>query len=240
MTSPSKTTDSRLFPPSSQSLKSLVYLLAITSVMFMALFSRDDTLGRDTQAIVDYLSAYTQIPNSVTSVILVTRLFDTVGEVSVFTIAGLGVKILLHEEDSEERFVGVNDLAVRLLLDIAALLSFFLAIDLALKGHLTPGGGFASGVAGATAITLLMITGRLQKVEDFYFKANAPAIEKFAVACFILLALATLSSFLYPASIFTSLSPVFYIPALNIIAALKVTFGAWSILRLFVIKRGVL
>ena len=47
--------------------------------MFMALFSRDDTLGRDTQAIVDYLSAYTQIPNSVTSVILVTRLFDTVG-----------------------------------------------------------------------------------------------------------------------------------------------------------------
>ena len=158
MTSPSKTTDSRLFPPSSQSLKSLVYLLAITSVMFMALFSRDDTLGRDTQAIVDYLSAYTQIPNSVTSVILVTRLFDTVGEVSVFTIAGLGVKILLHEEDSEERFVGVNDQAVRLLLDIAALLSFFLAIDLALKGHLTPGGGFASGVAGATSITLLMLS----------------------------------------------------------------------------------
>ena len=85
MTSPSKTTDSRLFPAPSQSLKSFVYLLAITSVMFMVLFSRDDTLGRDTQAIVDYLSAYTLIPNSVTSVILVTRLFDTVGEVSVFT-----------------------------------------------------------------------------------------------------------------------------------------------------------
>ncbi|GIR24660.1 MAG: hypothetical protein CM15mP39_04710 [Synechococcus sp.] len=39
MTPPSKTTDSSLFPSSSQSLKSLVYLLAITSVMFMVLFS---------------------------------------------------------------------------------------------------------------------------------------------------------------------------------------------------------
>ena len=240
MTQTTKTHSSRFFGISSQSLKSLVYLLAITVVMLIALLARDDSFARDTEAIVAYLSSYTQIPNSVTSVILVTRLFDTVGEVSVFTVAGLGVKILLHQENSEERFVGINDEAVRLLLDFAALLSFFLAVDLALKGHLTPGGGFASGVAGATAITLLMITGRLQKVENFYFKANAPAIEKFAVACFILFSLATLSSFLYPSSIFSELSPVFYIPILNVIAALKVTFGAWSILRLFVIKRGVL
>lgn len=240
MTQATKTRSSRVFGISSQSLKSLVYLLAITVVMLIALLARDDSFARDTEAIVAYLSSYTQIPNSVTSVILVTRLFDTVGEVSVFTVAGLGVKILLHQENSEERFVGINDEAVRLLLDFAALLSFFLAVDLALKGHLTPGGGFASGVAGATAITLLMITGRLQKVENFYFKANAPAIEKFAVACFILFSLATLSSFLYPSSIFSELSPVFYIPILNVIAALKVTFGAWSILRLFVIKRGVL
>lgn len=240
MTQTSKTRSSRFFGISSQSLKSLVYLLAITVVMLIALLSRDDSLARDTESIVSYLSNYTQIPNSVTSVILVTRLFDTVGEVSVFTIAGLGVKILLYQENSEERFVGINDEAVRLLLDLAALLSFFLAIDLALKGHLTPGGGFASGVAGATAITLLMITGRLQKVENFYFKANAPAMEKFAVACFILFSLATLSSFLYPSSIFSELPPAFYIPILNVIAALKVTLGAWSILRLFVIKRGVL
>ncbi len=240
MTQTTQTRSTRVLGISSQSLKSLVYLLAITVVMLIALLARDDSFARDTEAIVAYLSSYTQIPNSVTSVILVTRLFDTVGEVSVFTVAGLGVKILLHQENSEERFVGINDEAVRLLLDFAALLSFFLAVDLALKGHLTPGGGFASGVAGATAITLLMITGRLQKVENFYFKANAPAIEKFAVACFILFSLATLSSFLYPSSIFSELSPVFYIPILNVIAALKVTFGAWSILRLFVIKRGVL
>ena len=222
------------------SFKSFVYLAAIAAVMLMILFTRDDSLARDTETIVSNLSSYTKIPNTVTSVILGTRLFDTIGEVIVFTIAGLGVKILLHEENVEERFVGINDQAVCLLLDFAALLSCFLAIDLALKGHLTPGGGFASGVAGATSITLLMVTGRLQKVENFYFKANAPAFEKFAVACFIIVALATFCSFLYPSSIFSSLPPTIYIPALNIIAALKVTIGSWSILRLFVIKRGVL
>ena len=222
------------------SFKLFIYLAAIASVMLMILFTRDDSLARDTESIVSYLSTYTRIPNSVTSVILVTRLFDTIGEVIVFTIAGLGVKILLDEESSEERFIGINDQAVCLLLDFAALLSCFLAIDLALKGHLTPGGGFASGVAGATSITLLMVTGRLQRVENFYFKTNAPALEKFAVAGFIIFALATFSSFLYPTSFLGSISPRIYIPALNIIAALKVTIGSWSILRLFVIKRGVL
>ena len=85
-----------------------------------------------------------------------------------------------------------------------------------------------------------MITGRIQKVEAFYFGSNAPALEKFAVIIFILVSLATFSSFLIPYSIFASVPPTIYIPALNIIAAIKVTIGSWSILRLFIVKRGVL
>ena len=219
--------------------KSALYLVAITAVMLLILFTRDDSVARDTEVIVSYLSDYTKIPNTVTSVILVTRLFDTIGEVTVFTIAGLGVKILLHDEDSVEKFSGVNDQAIRLLLDFAALLSCFLAIDLAVKGHLTPGGGFASGVAGATSITLLMITGRLRQLETFYVATNAPALEKLAVVAFIGVALSTFASFLHPTSVFADIPPTIYIPALNIIAALKVTIGSWSILRLFIIKRGV-
>ena len=81
--------------------KSAIYLVAITAVMVLILFTRDDSVARDTEAIVAYLSDYTKIPNTVTSVILVTRLFDTIGEVTVFTIAGLGVKILLHDRPLE-------------------------------------------------------------------------------------------------------------------------------------------
>ena len=43
-----------------------------------------------------------------------------------------------------------------------------------------------------------------------------------------------------PYSVFASVPPTIYIPALNIIAAIKVTIGSWSILRLFIVKRGVL
>ena len=225
---------------SSQTVKSAIYLLAISAVMLMILFTQDESLTRNSGQIVAYLSDFTSIPNVVTSVILGTRLFDTIGEVTVFTVAGLGVKILLHEENREERFIAIDDRVIRILLEFAALLSGFLAVDLAVKGHLTPGGGFASGVAGATAITLLMISGRLQQVEQFYFGANAAAVEKAAVIIFMLLALASFAALLHPLSIFSSIPSTIYIPALNIVAALKVTIGSWSILRLFVLKRGVL
>lgn len=225
---------------SSQTVKSAIYLLAISAVMLMILFTQDESLTRNSGQIVDYLADFTSIPNVVTSVILGTRLFDTIGEVTVFTVAGLGVKILLHEENREERFIAIDDRVIRILLEFAALLSGFLAVDLAVKGHLTPGGGFASGVAGATAITLLMISGRLQQVEQFYFGANAAAVEKAAVIIFMLLALASFAALLHPLSIFSSIPSAIYIPALNIVAALKVTIGSWSILRLFVLKRGVL
>jgi len=225
---------------SSQTVKSAIYLLAISAVMLMILFTQDESLTRNSGQIVAYLSDFTSIPNVVTSVILGTRLFDTIGEVTVFTVAGLGVKILLHQENREERFIAIDDRVIRILLEFAALLSGFLAVDLAVKGHLTPGGGFASGVAGATAITLLMISGRLQQVEQFYFGANAAAVEKAAVIIFMLLALASFAALLHPLSIFSSIPSTIYIPALNIVAALKVTIGSWSILRLFVLKRGVL
>ena len=220
--------------------KLALYLFAITIVMLMVLFTRSDSIARDTNQIVNQLSEYTKIPNVVTSVILGTRLFDTIGEVTVFTIAGLGVKILLGNEQTETEQFGIEDQSIRVLLNFAALLSFILAIDLAVKGHLTPGGGFASGVAGATAVTILMITGELQRIERLYFRANAAAMEKFAVVCFIIVAFTTFTSFANPDSLAASISPRIYIPLLNIVAAFKVTIGSWSILRLYILKRGVI
>ena len=224
---------------SSKELKSILYLVAISTVMVMLLFS-SPVPERDTEVIVQYLSEYTNIPNTVTSVILGTRLFDTIGEVTVFTIAGLGVKILLHDEEEESELIAVREPTLVILLDLAAIFTAFLAIDLALKGHLTPGGGFASGVSGATSITLLMVTGRLKQVEEFYFKSNAAALEKFAVICFVFTALATFMGFVDPQSVFATIPPEIYLPALNIVAALKVTIGSWSILRFFILTRGLM
>ena len=217
-----------------KNLKSLFYLACISVVMLTLLVTKSGENIRDTELIVSKLAELTKIPNTVTSVILGTRLFDTIGEVTVFTLAGLGVKILLHDEKSEK------ELTVISLLDFSALLCAFLAIELAIRGHLTPGGGFASGVSGATSITLLMITGRLQNLEKFYFKYNAIAIEKFAVVVFIIVSILSFFSIINPSIFGLKISQELLIPALNIICALKVTFGTWSIIRLFILKRGLL
>ena len=221
-------------------LKSIFYLSSISAVMITILFTKSDFNIRNSELIVAELAQITQIPNTVTSVILGTRLFDTIGEVTVFTLAGLGVKILLHDEESEKKLLGIKDTTIIQLLDLSALLCAFLAIELAIRGHLTPGGGFASGVSGATAITLLMITGRLQKLENYYFKYNAIAIEKFAVVVFIIVSLFSFISILDPSIISIRVPQKLLIPVLNIICALKVTFGTWSIIRLFILKRGLL
>lgn len=221
-------------------LKSFLYLISIAIVMITLLFTKSVTNIRDTELIVTNLAKITDIPNTVTSVILGTRLFDTIGEVTVFTLAGLGVKILLHDEESEKQFYGITDSTVIQLLDLSALLCAFLAIELAIRGHLTPGGGFASGVSGATAITLLMITGRIQSLENFYFKYNSIAIEKFAVVIFIIVSILSFYSILNPPILGVKIPQDILIPALNIICALKVTFGTWSIIRLFILKRGLL
>ena len=221
-------------------LKSIFYLSSISAVMITILFTKSDFNIRNSELIVEELAQITQIPNTVTSVILGTRLFDTIGEVTVFTLAGLGVKILLHDEESEKKLLGIKDTTIIQLLDLSALLCAFLAIELAIRGHLTPGGGFASGVSGATAITLLMITGRLQKLENYYFKYNAIAIEKFAVVVFIIVSLFSFISILDPSIISIRVPQKLLIPVLNIICAFKVTFGTWSIIRLFILKRGLL
>ncbi len=221
-------------------LKSIFYLSSISAVMITILFTKSDFNIRNSELIVAELAQITEIPNTVTSVILGTRLFDTIGEVTVFTLAGLGVKILLHDEESEKKLLGIKDTTIIQLLDLSALLCAFLAIELAIRGHLTPGGGFASGVSGATAITLLMITGRLQKLENYYFKYNAIAIEKFAVVVFIIVSLFSFISILDPSIISIRVPQKLLIPVLNIICAFKVTFGTWSIIRLFILKRGLL
>ena len=197
-------------------LKSIFYLSSISAVMITILFTKSDFNIRNSELIVAELAQITQIPNTVTSVILGTRLFDTIGEVTVFTLAGLGVKILLHDEESEKKLLGIKDTTIIQLLDLSALLCAFLAIELAIRGHLTPGGGFASGVSGATAITLLMITGRLQKLENYYFKYNAIAIEKFAVVVFIIVSLFSFISILDPSIISIRVPQKLLIPVLNL------------------------
>ena len=148
-------------------------------------------------------------------------------------------KILLHSEDSETRLIGVQIPS----LSIYWILLLFSSAFWQLNRHPwapKSGGGFAAGVAGATSISLLMVSGRLQRIEDSYSRSNAAVVEKFAVVAFILIAMMSFTSVIIPASPFSFIPQNIYIPILNVVAGLKVTIGAWSVIRLFITKRGII
>ena len=85
-----------------------------------------------------------------------------------------------------------------------------------------------------------MITGRLKLIEDYYSHSNAAIVEKLAVVAFIVIAIMSFTSIIYPTSPFSWIPQNIYIPILNVVAGLKVTIGAWSVIRLFINKRGII
>lgn len=184
------------------------------------------------------LREQTQVPNLVSGVILKTRLFDTVAEVVVFTLAALGVRLVLAGEPEQRRIRAFDDAPSVVLCELGSTIAALIAVELALRGHLSPGGGFAAGVAGGTAIGLKLISGGAERAERLYRRYRADLWEKAAVVGFILLAGLLLAGLDLPAGAFGSLLSGGWIPWLNMLVALKVTLGSWAMVQLFVRYRG--
>lgn len=182
----------------------------------------------------------TLVPNLVSGVILKTRLFDTVTEVVVFTLAALGVRYVLAAEPQMRRIRVFEDPPSVVLCELGATVSALIAVELALRGHLSPGGGFAAGVAGGTAIGLKLISGGVDRAERLYHRYRADLWEKGAVVGFILLSWFLLIGLDLPPGVFGSLMSGGWIPWLNMLVAIKVTLGSWAMVQLFVRYRGLL
>ena len=182
----------------------------------------------------------TQVPNLVSGVILYTRLFDTVSEVVVFTLAVLGVRYLLAVEPQRRQIRALEDPPSKVLCELGATISAFIAVELALRGHLSPGGGFAAGVAGGTAVGLMLISGGADRAERLYRRYRADLVEKASVLGFLLVALLLLVGVGPAPGAFGTLLSGGWIPLLNVLVALKVTLGSWAMVQLFVRYRGLL
>jgi multicomponent Na+:H+ antiporter subunit B len=191
------------------------------------------------------LRAATQVPNLVSGVILKTRLFDTLAEVVVFTLASMGVVWMLSDEHPRPTVRGLEDPAVLVLCRLGATVTALVAVELALRGHLSPGGGFAAGVAGGTALGLLLIVrsglGTLPAEETTHRRiARTEWIEKLAVLAFIGLAFLSLEGVTLPGGRFGTVESGGWIPILNGLMAIKVTLGSWTMVQLFIRYRGLL
>jgi multicomponent Na+:H+ antiporter subunit B len=194
--------------------------------------------GAGLAEVVVGIARQTGVPNLVSGVILQTRLFDTITEVVVFTLAALGVRDLLKDESPLPVVRGLEDVPTRVLCDLGATIAALIAIELALRGHLSPGGGFASGVAGGTAIGLSLISGGAQRAQRLYRRYRADLLEKLAVVVFIVMSLLLLIGMTLPQGAYGVLLSSGWIPWLNILVALKVTLGSWAMVQLFVRYRG--
>jgi multicomponent Na+:H+ antiporter subunit B len=173
------------------------------------------------------------VPNVVSAIILDGRLYDTVAEVVVFTLASLGVGLLLKGEKKASRLSGWREPSSQLLSRIGSTVNAIVAIELALRGHLTPGGGFAAGVAGGTAIGLLLIGGASEATITAYRRWQVSAIEESAVLLFLVLSVVVLEGFQLPLGVYGRTLSGGMLPILNTLVGIKVTLGSWGMVQNF-------
>lgn len=179
------------------------------------------------------------VPNAVAGIIFRNRLYDTIFEVIVFTISIMGAHFLLANEQPRT-MVQLIDQPSIVLARLGATITAIIGVELALRGHLSPGGGFAAGVAGGTAIGLVAITSSSKLMASIYQRWHAAILEKISVLCFIILAGLTLVGLELPYGNPGTLMSGGIIPLLNILVAIKVTLGSWAVILLFIRYRGLL
>ncbi|TBR57715.1 cation:proton antiporter [Westiellopsis prolifica IICB1] len=191
-------------------------------------------------SIVEAIVQDTGVPNAVSGIIFMNRLYDTIFEVVVFTIAILGANFLLANERPSCTIYQFTDQPSIILARLGATISALVGIELAIRGHLSPGGGFAAGVAGGTAIGLVAITSSPEWMQAIYKRWHAATWEKVSVLVFIVLAVVTLAGVELPHGELAALVSGGVIPLLNILVAVKVALGSWAVILVFIRYRGLL
>ena len=189
---------------------------------------------------VEIIVQDTGVSNAVSGIIFRNRLYDTILEVVVFTLAIMGARFLLANEQPSCTIYQFTDHPSVVLARLGATIAALVGIELAIRGHLSPGGGFAAGVAGGTAIGLIAITSSPKVMESVYQNWGAAMWEKIAVLVFIILAALSLVGVALPYGNVGALVSGGWIPILNILVAIKVALGSWAAILTFIRYRGLL
>jgi multicomponent Na+:H+ antiporter subunit B len=191
------------------------------------------------------LAARTGALNLVAAVYLDERLYDTLFELLVFSIAVLGVRFYLagQREASVSKPIPESHV-LRASAEILFPLILLLGVYLTLFGHLTPGGGFAGGVVGASGLILCSIALGADVVARRCHQATLERMEwglplaiLILALCPVALRLPLLSDPIPKGELGRFLSGG-SIPVYNALIGLKVYIGAWVVVYAFVRHRG--
>ena len=218
-----------------------IYIAASVALFVkMLVFSNAELYAAADLLIAQTVAQESSVPNAVTGIIFRNRLYDTIFEVVVFSVAIMGVRFLLADEEPSHTVYQFTDQPSIVLARLGATIAALVGIVLAIRGLLSPGGGFAAGVAGGTAIGLVAITSPAGWMEDVYRRLSAATWEKISVLFFIVIAVLGLCGLTLPPGNFGGLLSGGWIPFLNILVALKVALGSWAAILVFIRYRGLL
>ena len=213
-----------------------VYVIIIAAVFVHLATMQPPSIERT--GIAEKVFEEVQVPNTVSGILLRNRLYDTAFEVLVFALAVLGVQYAFSMHRKAENVFQLTDPVMVMIARIGAMMSMIIFMELALRGHLAPGGGFAAGVAGGTALGLVVLTGNAGALYERYRRWHMASMEKCIVI--LILGLAILSVLHHGFQLFGHPLCVLLIPLLNLLIALKVAIGSWIIVLLFIRHRGLL
>ncbi|MFN8971413.1 MAG: Na(+)/H(+) antiporter subunit B [Pseudanabaena sp.] len=216
-----------------------IYIIAGIAFYIKMLFVANPA-PRLSFSIVEAIAQDSGVSNVVSVLIFRNRLYESFFEVIVFTIAIMGANFLLANEKPSTRIYQFADQTSVVLAQLGATIAALVGIELAIRGHLSPGGGFAAGVAGGTAIGLIAITSPPEKLQNIYKQWHAATWEKISVLIFIVLSVILLSGIDLPHGQMGELISGGMIPILNILVAIKVALGSWSAVLVFIRYRGLL
>ena len=219
-----------------------IYSLAGVGFVIKMLFLSQSSvnlpsLGSPLQ-IAEIVAEQSGVANAVSGIIFRNRLYDTLFEVIVFTIAIVGSKFLLANEEPKRRINLFPDQTSAILARLGATIIALVGLELAIRGHLSPGGGFAAGVAGETAIGLIAMTSSPQKMQDLYHRWHTETWEKLSVITFLALGVLALVGITLPMGEMGALLSGGFIPLFNLLVAIKVALGSWAIVLIFIRYRG--
>ncbi|UKO98857.1 Na(+)/H(+) antiporter subunit B [Nostoc sp. UHCC 0870] len=217
-----------------------IYIVAGIALYVKILVLPHPDIDSSQISIVELVVKDSGVPNAVSGIIFRNRLYDTIFEVVVFSIAILGVNFLLANESPSCTMYQFKDQPSIVLARLGATITALVGIELAIRGHLSPGGGFAAGVAGGTAIGLIAITSSYPWMQEIYQRWHAATWEKVSVLVFIVLSVITLAGYELPHGELGALFSGGILPILNIIVAIKVALGSWAVVLIFIRYRGLL
>ncbi|MEM7065400.1 MAG: Na(+)/H(+) antiporter subunit B [Cyanobacteria bacterium P01_B01_bin.77] len=217
-----------------------VYIAAGIALYIKMLVFPNPTIDTAELSIVETVVQDSGVSNAVSGIIFRNRLYDTIFEVVVFTLSIMGVRFLLADEQPSCTVYQFTDHPSVVLARLGATIAALVSIELAIRGHLSPGGGFAAGVAGGTAIGLVAVTSSSKWMEAIYQRWGAAIWEKISVLVFIVIAVLTLVGIELPHGNLGALVSGGWIPLLNMLVAIKVALGSWAAILIFIRYRGLL